>query len=49
MKTENIHEALGVFLEAMRPYTVSLITRYFPGEPWEGVFFKRLTPTFQKT
>lgn len=48
MKTENIHEALGVFLEAMRPYTVSLITRYFPGEPWEGVFFKRLTPTFQK-
>ena len=28
MKTENIHEALGVFLEAMRPYTVSLITRY---------------------
>lgn len=49
MKTENIHEALGVFLEAMRPYTVSLITRYFPSEPWEGVFFKRLTPTFQKT
>lgn len=49
MKTENIHEALGVFLEAMRPYAVSLITRYFSGEPWEGVFFKRLTPTFQKT
>ena len=49
MKTENIHEALGVFLEAMRPYTVRLITRYFPGEPWEGVFFKRLNPIYQKT
>lgn len=49
MKNENIFEALSVFLEAMRPYAVSLITRYFPGEPWEGVFYQRLTPAYQKT
>lgn len=48
MKNENIFEALSVFLEAMRPYAVSLITRYFPGEPWEGVFYQRLTPAYQK-
>lgn len=49
MKNENIYEALSVFLEAMRPYAISLISRYFPGEPWEGVFYQRLTPAYQKT
>ena len=48
MKNENIYEALSVFLEAMRPFAISLITRHFPGEPWEGVFYQRLTPAYQK-
>ncbi len=49
MKNENIYEALGVFLEAMRQYAVSFLMNKFPGEPWEGVFYERLTPAYQKT
>ena len=49
MSSENIYQALGVFLEAMRPFLVSILSKNFPGEPWEGVFFQRLTPPKQET
>lgn len=41
---ENIFQALGIFLDAMRPFLVETLKKHFPGEPWEGVFFRRLTP-----
>lgn len=40
---DNIFQALGVFLESMRPYLVKILKKHFPAEPWEGVFFQRLT------
>ena len=43
MNNENIFQALGIFLDAMRPFLVSVLQNHFPGEPWEGVFFQRLT------
>ena len=49
MNNDNIYQALGVFLEAMRPFVVSVIQKHFPDEPWEGVFFARLTPDKQRT
>ena len=45
MNNENIYQALGTFLDAMRPFLVSVLTNHFPGEPWEGVFFSRLSAT----
>lgn len=47
MNNENIFQALGIFLDAMRPFLVSVLKSHFPGEPWEGVFFQRLTPQKQ--
>lgn len=44
---ENIYQALGIFLDAMRPFLVSVLSNHFPGEPWEGVFFSRLSATKQ--
>lgn len=49
MNNDNIFQALGVFLEAMRPYLVDVLEKHFPNEPWEGVFFQRLTPQKQET
>lgn len=49
MNNDNIFQALGVFLEAMRPYLVNVLQKHFPNEPWEGVFFQRLTPQKQET
>ena len=46
---EKLHKALGLFLEAMRPYVVSVLQRNFPNEPWEGKFFSALSPDKQKT
>jgi len=43
MNNENIFQALGVFLDAMRPFLVNVLNKHFPGEPWEGMFFQRLT------
>ena len=43
MNNENIFQALGIFLDAMRPFLVSVLQNHFPGEPWEGVFFQRVT------
>ena len=42
MNNENIFQALGIFLDAMRPFLVSVLQNHFPGEPWEGVFFQSL-------
>ena len=49
MNSENIYRALGVFLEAMRPFLVSVLSKNFPKEPWEGVFFQALTSQKQET
>lgn len=48
MNNDNIFQALGIFLEAMRPYVVKVMQKNFPGEPWEGEFFRRLTPEKQE-
>lgn len=34
---ENIFQALGIFLDAMRPFLVSVLTNHFSGEPWDLV------------
>lgn len=39
---DKIHKALGIFLDAMRPFVVSFLQQHFPNEPWEGLFFARL-------
>ena len=41
---DKIHKALGIFLDAMRPFVVSFLQQHFPNEPWEGLFFARLKP-----
>ena len=46
---EKLHKALGIFLEAMRPFVVGVLQRNFPSEQWEGVFFARLSPDKQRT
>jgi len=46
---DKIFKALGIFLDAMRLYVVSSIQQFYPKEPWEGLFFKRLTPLRQET
>lgn len=35
---DKIHKALGIFLDAMRPFVVSFLQQHFPNEPWEGLF-----------
>ena len=47
MNNNNLYNALGTFIEAMRQFTIALIMRNYPNEPWEGVFFSRLTPEQQ--
>lgn len=46
---DKIHKALGIFLDAMRPFVVSFLQQYFPNEPWEGVYFARLKPAKQSS
>lgn len=46
---DKIHKALGLFLDAMRPFVVSFLQQHFPNEPWEGLFFARLKPARQAT
>jgi hypothetical protein len=48
MENENIFLALGVFLDSMRPFLISVLEKHFPDEPWEGVFFQCLTPQKQE-
>jgi hypothetical protein len=40
---ENVFKALGIFLETMRPYVVSVLQKYYPNEPWEGVLYAKLS------
>ena len=40
---ENVFKALGIFLETMRPYVVSILQKHNPNEPWEGVLYSRLS------
>ena len=49
MSNNNLYNALGTFIEAMRQFTIALIMRNYPNEPWEGVFFSRLTAEQQAT
>ncbi|MCD8261448.1 MAG: DUF499 domain-containing protein [Bacteroides sp.] len=44
---DQIHKALGIFLDAMRPFVVSLLQQHFPHEPWEGVYYSKLNPDKQ--
>lgn len=46
---ENIFKALGIFLDAMRPFVVGVIKKQLSTENWEGEFFRRLTPDKQTT
>lgn len=46
---DKIHKALGIFLDAMRPFVVSFLQQSFPDEPWEGVFYRKLNPDKQAT
>lgn len=46
---DKIHKALGIFLDAMRPFVVSFLKQQFPNEPWEGLFFAKLKPAKQAT
>lgn len=46
---DKIHKALGIFLDAMRPFVVSFLQQHFPNDPWEGLFFSRLKPARQTT
>ena len=39
MNNENIFQALGIFLDAMRPFLVNVLTNSFPDEHWEVVVF----------
>jgi hypothetical protein len=46
---DKIHKALGIFLDAMRPFVVSFLQQTFPEEPWEGVYYSKLNPDKQAT
>jgi hypothetical protein len=46
---DKIHKALGIFLDAMRPFVVSFLQQNFPEEPWEGIFYSKLNPDKQAT
>ena len=45
---DNLFKALSIYIDAMRPFTVSILSKYFPNEPWEDVFFARLKPEKQE-
>lgn len=39
----SLFNALGYFLEVMRPFVVDVLKNHFPGEPWEGVLYAKLS------
>lgn len=45
---ETLFRALGTFLDAMRYFAVSIVSKAYPKDPWDGEFFARLTPTKQE-
>lgn len=46
-QNDNLSKALGLFIEAFRPYVVSLLMKEH-GEQWPGEFFKDLTSDQQR-
>ena len=44
----SLFNALGYFLEVMRPFVVDVLKNHFPGEPWEGVLYTKLSPDKQR-
>lgn len=46
---DKIHKALGIFLDAIRPFIISFLQQRFPNEPWEGRYFSILKPKRQET
>lgn len=45
----NLFNALGFFLENMRPYVIAVIEKAAPGQPWEGELFNQLSFDQQRT
>lgn len=44
----NIYDALEVFINAMRTFTIGVIEKNFPGRPWNETFVKTLDSKQQK-
>lgn len=40
----DLFNALGFFLEKMRPYVIAVIEKAAPGKPWEGELYSKLGP-----
>lgn len=47
MNNENISKALQAFITGMRAFVLNVLQKYYPNEPWEGLFFKALSPDKQ--
>ena len=47
-KGGKMHEALGIFLEAMRLYTIAFLENHFPAKNWEDVFYSVLNDQQQR-
>ena len=45
----SLFNALGFFLEKMRPYVIAVIEKAAPGKPWEGEMFRWLNPEQQRS
>ena len=45
----SLFNALGFFLEKMRPYVIAVIEKTAPGKPWEGELFTQLNFDQQRT
>ncbi len=45
----SLFNALGFFLEKMRPYVIAVIEKAAPGKPWEGELFAQLNSDQQRT
>ena len=45
----SLFNALGFFLEKMRPYVIAVIEKTAPGKPWEGELFSQLNFDQQRT
>ncbi len=45
----SLFNALGFFLEKMRPYVIAVIEKTAPGKPWEGELFTKLNYEQQRT
>lgn len=45
----SLFNALGFFLENMRPYVIAVIEKAAPGQPWEGELFSKLNYDQQRS